>query len=147
MSILRNVKLTLQDGDRPHPHLKLPRFKWNSGFYTISITQIIFWNWKDYYLYKIKSDLSFLTGDSKYEDYVYNVSKHISKLPGKLDGLVPMWISPESGQFNSKAGSTITLGARTDRWLTQIPFNTGPNKVIFKLLWIFIQKMVSRENS
>lgn len=62
------------------------------------------------------SDLSFLTGDSKYEDYVYNVSKHISKLPGKLDGLVPMWISPESGQFNSKAGSTITLGARTDSY-------------------------------
>jgi len=62
------------------------------------------------------SDLSFLTGDSKYEDHVYNVSKHISKLPGKLDGLVPMWISPESGQFNSKAGSTITLGARTDSY-------------------------------
>ena len=35
MSTLRNAKLTRQDGDRPHPHLKLPRFKWNSGFYTI----------------------------------------------------------------------------------------------------------------
>ena len=44
MSILRSVKLTLQDGDRPHPHLKLLRFKWNSGFYTIQSTNILFRN-------------------------------------------------------------------------------------------------------
>ena len=62
------------------------------------------------------SDLSSITGDKKYEDYVYNVSKHISKLSGKLDGLVPMWISPTNGNFNVKTSSnTITLGARTDR--------------------------------
>jgi len=62
------------------------------------------------------SDLTFITGDKKYEEYVYNVSKHISRLGGKLDGLVPMWISPTNGNFNVKAGNTITLGARTDRY-------------------------------
>ena len=51
-----------------------------------------------------------------YEDYVYRVSKHVSGLGDKLDGLVPMWISPDTGKF-AKTGTTITLGARTDRYL------------------------------
>ena len=60
--------------------------------------------------------LSYLTGDGKYEDAVYQVSKHISELTeGKMDGLVPLWIDPISGTFNSKNAQTYTMGARTDR--------------------------------
>jgi hypothetical protein len=59
--------------------------------------------------------LSYLTGDSKYEDAVYRVSKHVSELQeGKLDGLVPLWIDPKTGKF-ARSGGTYTMGARTDR--------------------------------
>ena len=65
--------------------------------------------------YKVfQSDLSKISNNKVYEDYVYRVSKHVSGLGDKLDGLVPMWISPDTGKF-AKTGTTITLGARTDR--------------------------------
>lgn len=62
------------------------------------------------------SDLSKISNNPVYEDYVYRVSQHVSSLGDKLDGLVPMWISPDTGKFNTRAGNTITLGARTDSY-------------------------------
>merc|ERR1711935_820539 len=62
------------------------------------------------------SDLSKISNNPVYEDYVYRVSQHVSGLGDKLDGLVPMWISPDTGKFNTRAGNTITLGARTDSY-------------------------------
>ena len=61
--------------------------------------------------------LSYLTGNEKYENAVYKVSKHISELKtGKMDGLVPLWIDPISGSFQGKSSQTYTMGARTDRY-------------------------------
>ena len=60
--------------------------------------------------------LSYLTGDKRYEDAVYKVSQHVSALQdGKKDGLVPLWIDPITGKFDLKTTVTYTLGARTDR--------------------------------
>lgn len=41
------------------------------------------------------------------------VSKHVSNLPGKKDGLVPMWINAKTGNFRP---STLTVGARADSY-------------------------------
>lgn len=61
--------------------------------------------------------LSYLTGDRRYEDAVYKVSQHVSALQGgKKDGLVPLWIDPITGKFNMKTTVTYTLGARTDSY-------------------------------
>lgn len=59
-------------------------------------------------------DLSSLTGDKKYKDAVDAVTQHVHNLPGKKDGLVPMWINANSGQF--RPSSTFTLGARADSY-------------------------------
>ena len=60
--------------------------------------------------------LSYLTGDQRYDDAVYKVSKHVSQLvEGKKDGLVPLWIDPHSGKFGKRGSETYTMGARTDR--------------------------------
>lgn len=58
-------------------------------------------------------DLSRITGDSKYERAVSRVSEHVHHLP-KTDGLVPIFINAQTGQFRSY--STITLGARGDSY-------------------------------
>lgn len=58
-------------------------------------------------------DLSRITGDPKYEAAVSKVSEHIHNLE-KTDGLVPIFINANSGQFRSYA--TITLGARGDSY-------------------------------
>ena len=59
--------------------------------------------------------LSYISGDRHWDDAVRDVSRHVSRLEtGKLDGLVPLWIDPKTGQF-SKNGVTYTMGARTDR--------------------------------
>lgn len=58
-------------------------------------------------------DLSNIVGNSKYEVPVSKVSKLLHTLP-KKDGLVPMFINAETGQFRSL--STITLGARADSY-------------------------------
>ncbi|GIY85248.1 endoplasmic reticulum mannosyl-oligosaccharide 1,2-alpha-mannosidase [Caerostris darwini] len=58
-------------------------------------------------------DVSRLTGDPKFEAAAFKVSEHLHKLP-KRDGLVPMFINAESGQFRST--STITVGARADSY-------------------------------
>lgn len=60
--------------------------------------------------------LSYISGDRHWDDAVRSVSRHISRLTaGKLDGLVPLWIDPKSGEF-SKNGITYTMGARTDSY-------------------------------
>ncbi|XP_054714312.1 endoplasmic reticulum mannosyl-oligosaccharide 1,2-alpha-mannosidase-like [Uloborus diversus] len=58
-------------------------------------------------------DISRLTGDPKFEVEAFKVSQHLHQLP-KKDGLVPMFINAESGQFRST--STITVGARADSY-------------------------------
>lgn len=60
--------------------------------------------------------LSYITGDNHWADAVRDVSKHVSTLTkGKLDGLVPLWIDPLTGEFATK-GITYTMGARTDSY-------------------------------
>ncbi|KAG8185415.1 hypothetical protein JTE90_018635 [Oedothorax gibbosus] len=58
-------------------------------------------------------DVSRLTGDPKYETAAFKVSEHLHQLP-KKEGLVPMFINAETGQFRST--STITIGARADSY-------------------------------
>ncbi|KAL1517235.1 hypothetical protein ABEB36_001025 [Hypothenemus hampei] len=57
--------------------------------------------------------LSWLTDNPKYENVVSKVSQIVHKLD-KTDGLVPIFINANSGQFRSY--STITLGARGDSY-------------------------------
>ncbi|XP_042889053.1 endoplasmic reticulum mannosyl-oligosaccharide 1,2-alpha-mannosidase-like isoform X2 [Penaeus japonicus] len=58
-------------------------------------------------------DLSRVTGNPIYEEKVNLVSEHIHKLP-KTEGLVPIFINAQTGQW--RAHSTITLGARGDTY-------------------------------
>ncbi|KAF5295497.1 hypothetical protein FQR65_LT10485 [Abscondita terminalis] len=58
-------------------------------------------------------DLSRSTGIPKYEEAVSKVAHHIHTLE-KKDGLVPIFINANSGQF--RMHSTITLGARGDSY-------------------------------
>ncbi|CAB3364923.1 Hypothetical predicted protein [Cloeon dipterum] len=58
-------------------------------------------------------DLSSSTGDPRFEEAVSKVSEHVHKLP-KTDGLVPIFINANTGQF--RVYSTITLGARGDSY-------------------------------
>ncbi|XP_076352000.1 endoplasmic reticulum mannosyl-oligosaccharide 1,2-alpha-mannosidase-like [Tachypleus tridentatus] len=58
-------------------------------------------------------DLSRITGNPKYEEAAFHVSKYLHTLP-KKDGLVPMFINADKGQFRTH--STITLGARADTY-------------------------------
>ncbi|KAM9841270.1 endoplasmic reticulum mannosyl-oligosaccharide 1,2-alpha-mannosidase [Aulostomus maculatus] len=59
-------------------------------------------------------ELSRLTQDPLYQDVVNEVMKLVHKLPGKHDGLVPMFINTNSGQFTHKG--VFTLGARADSY-------------------------------
>ncbi|KAK4287887.1 hypothetical protein Pmani_039056 [Petrolisthes manimaculis] len=58
-------------------------------------------------------DLSRLTGKAIYEEKASFVSEHIHTL-AKTDGLVPIFINAQTGQWRSH--STITLGARGDSY-------------------------------
>ncbi|ENN73509.1 hypothetical protein HUJ04_008501 [Dendroctonus ponderosae] len=57
--------------------------------------------------------LSWLTDNSKYENVVSKVSQLVHMLE-KTDGLVPIFINANNGQF--RAYATITLGARGDSY-------------------------------
>ncbi|ERL89428.1 hypothetical protein D910_06795 [Dendroctonus ponderosae] len=57
--------------------------------------------------------LSWLTDNSKYENVVSKVSQLVHRLE-KTDGLVPIFINANNGQF--RAYATITLGARGDSY-------------------------------
>ncbi|KAJ8545317.1 hypothetical protein K7X08_017900 [Anisodus acutangulus] len=56
--------------------------------------------------------LSYLTGDAKYSVEAMKVLQHIKTLP-KVEGLVPIYISPQSGDFS---GDNIRLGSRGDSY-------------------------------
>ncbi|KAK9882417.1 hypothetical protein WA026_020938 [Henosepilachna vigintioctopunctata] len=58
-------------------------------------------------------DLSRITGDPKYEISASKVSEIVHNLE-KTDGLVPIFINPNTGRF--RFSSTITLGARGDSY-------------------------------
>ncbi|XP_075026248.1 endoplasmic reticulum mannosyl-oligosaccharide 1,2-alpha-mannosidase isoform X2 [Calonectris borealis] len=59
-------------------------------------------------------ELSRLTGDDKFQKAVDEVMKHVHTLSGKNDGLVPMFINTNSGQFTHLG--VYTLGARADSY-------------------------------
>ncbi|XP_030062917.1 endoplasmic reticulum mannosyl-oligosaccharide 1,2-alpha-mannosidase [Microcaecilia unicolor] len=59
-------------------------------------------------------ELSRLTGDEKFQKAVDQVTKHVHSLSGKRDGLVPMFINTNSGQFSHLG--VFTLGARADSY-------------------------------
>uniref|UniRef100_A0A672HJM6 alpha-1,2-Mannosidase n=1 Tax=Salarias fasciatus TaxID=181472 RepID=A0A672HJM6_SALFA len=59
-------------------------------------------------------ELSRLTQDPQYQEVVNEVAKQVHNLPGKHDGLVPMFINTNSGQFTHKG--VFTLGARADSY-------------------------------
>lgn len=56
--------------------------------------------------------LSYLTGDPKYSVEAMKVLQHIKTLP-KVEGLVPIYINPQSGRFS---GDNIRLGSRGDSY-------------------------------
>uniref|UniRef100_A0A251UZW2 alpha-1,2-Mannosidase n=2 Tax=Helianthus annuus TaxID=4232 RepID=A0A251UZW2_HELAN len=56
--------------------------------------------------------LSFLTGEQKYSVEAMKVLEHMKILP-KVEGLVPIYISPSSGEFS---GANIRLGSRGDSY-------------------------------
>lgn len=56
--------------------------------------------------------LSYLTGDPKYGLESMKVFEHLKTL-SKVEGLVPIYISPHSGEFN---GENIRLGSRGDSY-------------------------------
>lgn len=58
-------------------------------------------------------ELSRCTHDSKFEQKAFEVSEHVHRL-NKPDGLVPIFINPNTGQFNSD--SEIKIGARGDSY-------------------------------
>ncbi|XP_037547667.1 endoplasmic reticulum mannosyl-oligosaccharide 1,2-alpha-mannosidase [Nematolebias whitei] len=59
-------------------------------------------------------ELSHVTQDPQYQDAANEVMRLVHKLPGKHDGLVPMFINTNSGQFSHKG--VFTLGARADSY-------------------------------
>ncbi|XP_068167597.1 mannosidase, alpha, class 1B, member 1b [Antennarius striatus] len=59
-------------------------------------------------------ELTRLTEDPQYQAAVAEVMNQIHNLDGKLDGLVPMFINTNSGQFTHQG--TYTLGARADSY-------------------------------
>ncbi|KAG7318234.1 hypothetical protein KOW79_017989 [Hemibagrus wyckioides] len=59
-------------------------------------------------------ELSRLTGDPKYQDAVMEIMRRVHKLEGKHDGLVPMFINTNNGQFTHLG--VYTLGARADSY-------------------------------
>lgn len=56
--------------------------------------------------------LSSITGDPKYSMEAMKVLEHLNTLP-KVEGLVPIYISPNSGKFS---GDNIRLGSRGDSY-------------------------------
>lgn len=56
--------------------------------------------------------LSTVSGDPKYSMEAMKVLEHLKTLP-KVEGLVPIYISPHSGEFN---GENIRLGSRGDSY-------------------------------
>ncbi|XP_071488731.1 endoplasmic reticulum mannosyl-oligosaccharide 1,2-alpha-mannosidase-like [Diadema antillarum] len=82
-------------------HAHAPRWGPDSSVSEVSTIQLEF------------RDLSFTTGDPKYQNAADKVMQHLHGLP-KKDGLVPIFINANSGQF--RPNSILTLGARADSY-------------------------------
>ncbi|XP_071802353.1 endoplasmic reticulum mannosyl-oligosaccharide 1,2-alpha-mannosidase-like isoform X1 [Asterias amurensis] len=77
-------------------------------------------------------ELSFITKNNIYKDAVDRVMSHLHGLK-KVDGLVPIFINANTGQFRQRA--TLTLGARADsyyEYLLKQWLQTGKSEQIFK---------------
>ncbi|CAL5183764.1 unnamed protein product [Lathyrus oleraceus] len=74
--------------------------------------------------------LSYVSGDQKYGLEAMKVMEHIKTLP-KVEGLVPIYISPHSGEFS---GENIRLGSRGDSYYEY-------------LLKVWLQSGTSRDNN
>ncbi|XP_077594080.1 endoplasmic reticulum mannosyl-oligosaccharide 1,2-alpha-mannosidase [Stigmatopora nigra] len=59
-------------------------------------------------------ELSRLTQEPQFKEVVDEVMKQVHNLPGKHDGLIPMFINTNSGQFSHRG--IYTLGARADSY-------------------------------
>ncbi|XP_007944749.2 endoplasmic reticulum mannosyl-oligosaccharide 1,2-alpha-mannosidase-like [Orycteropus afer afer] len=59
-------------------------------------------------------ELSRITGNETFQEAVQEIMKHIHSLPGKNDGLVPIYINAISGFFSSL--NIFTLGAHADSY-------------------------------
>ncbi|CAL8328551.1 unnamed protein product [Arctogadus glacialis] len=59
-------------------------------------------------------ELTRLTHDQQYQNAVGEVARQVHQLEGKQDGLVPMFINTNSGQFTRQG--IFTLGARADSY-------------------------------
>ncbi|XP_032162047.1 endoplasmic reticulum mannosyl-oligosaccharide 1,2-alpha-mannosidase-like isoform X1 [Mustela erminea] len=59
-------------------------------------------------------ELSRLTGNKKFQEAAEEVTRRVHSLPGKKDGLVPMFIDTHSGRFTHPG--VFTLGARADSY-------------------------------
>lgn len=73
-------------------------------------------------------DLSRCTGDVRFEQAAIKVSEIVHNL-SKPNGLVPIFINPNTGEF--RAYATITMGARGDsyyEYLLKIWIQTGQSK-------------------
>ncbi|XP_021854755.1 mannosyl-oligosaccharide 1,2-alpha-mannosidase MNS3 isoform X2 [Spinacia oleracea] len=71
--------------------------------------------------------LSDISGDQKYSLEAMKVLKHIKTLP-KVEGLVPIYISPQTGEFS---GQNIRLGSRGDsyyEYLLKVWLQQGANQ-------------------
>lgn len=71
--------------------------------------------------------LSNVTGDPKYSLEAMKVLEHMKTLP-KVEGLVPIYISPQTGEF---VGQNIRLGSRGDsyyEYLLKVWLQLGANK-------------------
>ncbi|XP_010279652.1 PREDICTED: mannosyl-oligosaccharide 1,2-alpha-mannosidase MNS3 [Nelumbo nucifera] len=71
--------------------------------------------------------LSTVSGDAKYGVEGMKVLEHLKSLP-KVEGLVPIYISPHSGEFS---GENIRLGSRGDsyyEYLIKVWLQQGPNR-------------------
>jgi len=77
--------------------------KWGSDSSTSEVTT----------LYLEFSYLSRLTGDSIFEQKASRVLEVFDKTPGRVQGLCPIMINPNNGNFK---GNTYTLGARGDSY-------------------------------
>ncbi|CAK7350221.1 unnamed protein product [Dovyalis caffra] len=71
--------------------------------------------------------LSTVSGDPKYSIEAMKVLEHMKNLP-KIEGLVPIYISPDSGEFS---GENIRLGSRGDsyyEYLIKVWLQEGTNR-------------------
>lgn len=83
------------------------------------------------------SYLSKVLGDPKYDRAAMKVLEHIHTLP-KVEGLVPIYINPSSGQFS---GENIRLGSRGDSyyeyllkvWVQQEEYRDSSLKYLFEM--------------